>query len=159
MQNFEGAPLCYASPTDYSSYTDPCVDQELGAECRVDDWAYPMMGVCSDGKPYGIDAALCRPSSGQGGDEGGLDGLNVDVCGNVYATAHVIGKVYRWTEALGTPELVVDVRGSWIPNLHWGNGIGGWEKDVVYMADRDRGGLYAIEVGVVGHGEAYEPAP
>jgi hypothetical protein len=71
----------------------------------------------------------------------------------------VAGHVYRWTGLEAEPELVVDVRSQWIPNFHWGNGIGGWEKDVLYMADRERGNVFPLAIGVEGHGEAYEAAP
>jgi sugar lactone lactonase YvrE len=159
VSSYEGALICYEAATDYSAYTEPCLGQELGVACTVADWAYPIVGTCQDGAPYGFEEDLCLPDQGTGGRYGGLDGLNVDSCNNVYATAYVAGRVYRWGSGLTEPELVADVRSSWIPNIHWGNGAGGWEKDVLYMADRDRGSVYALEVGVTGHGEAYEVAP
>lgn len=156
---FEGVNICYPQATDYSEYTEPCVDQALGAECTVESWTYPVHGVCQDGSTYGIPGNFCWTAPSLGGEFGMLDGLNVDVCGNVYATAYIAGHVYRWSAAGAAPELVVDVRSSWIPNLHWGNGVGGWEKNVLYMADRQRGGVFPLDVGVEGHGEAYEVAP
>ena len=157
--SFEGQNICYAPAEGWESYTAPCEDQELGAECVIADWLYPMQGDCQDGSAYGIPENICLPDQGSGGEFGMLDGLNVDVCGNVYATAYVAGHVYRWTGLEAEPELVVDVRSQWIPNFHWGNGIGGWEKDVLYMADRERGNVFPLAIGVEGHGEAYEAAP
>ena len=159
VQTYEGAPLCYETLTDYSAYTEPCEGVELGAGCIVADWAYPVVGSCSDGAPYGIAVNLCLPGNAMGGQFGELDGINVDQCGNIYATAYVAGQVFRWGPAGEGPEIVLDLRSAWIPNLHWGNGVGGWEKDILYLADRDRGTVYPLEVGVEGHGEAYEPAP
>lgn len=41
--------------------------------------------------------------------------------------------------------------------MHWGNGIGGWQKDILYVSDRSRAGMFALEVGVEGHADAFVP--
>ena len=79
--------------------------------------------------------------------QGGFDGINVDICGNVYITEYGTGKIYRITpDGVGT--MVVDLPSFWIPNLRWGNGIGGWETDILYVTAYDR--LYALEMGILG---------
>ncbi len=156
--NYEGTPIC-----DLGLYWEKaqssCADAADGDECLVDDYVYGWQGNCSDGAAWGLPGLACLPGSSTGGEDGMLDGLNVDECGNVYATSYVAGKVWRWQDERAEAELVTDVRASWIPNLHWGNGVGGWRDDVLYMANRDNSSMYALEVGIKGHGEAFVSAP
>jgi len=84
------------------------------------------------------------------GRDGGFDGINVDACGNVYITEFTTGKVYRVSpDGLQATE-VADLPSFWIPNLRWGVGVGGWDEDTLYVADRDQGRIFAIEVGIPG---------
>lgn len=156
--NFQSAPIC-AVTTYLDSMTAACEGLAAGDVCVSEDYVYGWVGVCGDGSAWGAGALACVPGSYTGGEAGGLDGLNVDECGNVYATSYVVGKVWRWTAERAEPELVSDVRASWIPNMHWGNGIGGWAEDVLYVANRDQSSVFALEVGVYGHGEAFDPTP
>ncbi len=123
--------------------------------------------ACSfgDGSVYALDreddgswgeAYVFGKITGRGGWGGNLDGLNVDACGNVYVTEYIAGKVWRFGPDGGQAELVADLNSSWIPNLHWGKGEGGFEEDVLYVSDRDRGRLFGLEVGVGGTPQAYE---
>ncbi|MSQ02552.1 MAG: hypothetical protein EXR71_11810 [Myxococcales bacterium] len=156
--NYEGTPIC-----DLGGYWEraqsTCADALDGDDCLVDDYVYGWQGTCADGASWGLPGLVCMPGTSTGGEDGMLDGLNVDECGNVYATSYVAGKVWRWAGERGEPELVTDVRASWIPNLHWGNGVGGWRDDVLYMANRDNGSVYTLEVGIKGHGEAFVSGP
>lgn len=157
-QNYEGAPLCYVGdPMDV--YTEACLEKARGDACVVESWSYPSVGVCSDGAAWGMSSDVCTPPPVGGGASSGLDGLNVDACGNVYASAYVDGTVWRWAAEGAEAELVMNVRASWIPNMHFGHGVGGWEENVLYLANRDRGSVFAIPVGVPGHGEAFDPTP
>jgi streptogramin lyase len=79
---------------------------------------------------------------------GGYDGLAVDVCGNVYVTVFVDGTVWRFGPAGGDAELVASLGTTWIPNLHWGVGIGGWDADKLYVIERGGGRVYELLVGV-----------
>jgi sugar lactone lactonase YvrE len=93
------------------------------------------------------------PGAGQGdGDgfgRGGLDGLTVDACGNVYVTEFEVGLVWRFAPSGGNaPELVFDADSAWIPNMHWGTGVGGWDSKTLYVMDRDSGRLFAADLGV-----------
>ena len=40
---------------------------------------------------------------------------------------------------------------------HWGNDRGGWDSQVLYVMDRQRGGVFALPVGIEGHRDAYVP--
>lgn len=81
---------------------------------------------------------------------GGLDGLNTDVCGNIYVTDFGPGNIYRIPPDLGPPTIAVTLPSVWIPNLHWGNGVGIWDPYTLYVADRDQGRLFALDIGVLG---------
>jgi sugar lactone lactonase YvrE len=81
---------------------------------------------------------------------GGFDGINVDICGNIYITEFVTGQVWRITPDGSQVDLVVELPSAWIPNLRWGSGLGGFEPDRLYVADRDRGRLFALDMGIEG---------
>jgi sugar lactone lactonase YvrE len=78
---------------------------------------------------------------------GGIDGLGVDACGNVYASEYEYGNIWRVSPS-GTLEQLASLPAMWIPNLKWGRGLGGFETNVLFVADRDEGRLFAVSVGV-----------
>jgi hypothetical protein len=41
--------------------------------------------------------------------------------------------------------------------MHFGYGVGGFERDVLYVMNYDRGGLFALETTVAGKPEPYMP--
>ncbi len=82
--------------------------------------------------------------------DGGFDGINVDACGNVYITEFTTGKVYRVSPDGTRYGEVATLNSFWIPNLRWGVGTAGWDPDTLYVADRDQGRLFAIDVGIPG---------
>ncbi len=88
-------------------------------------------------------------ASGIGG--GGLDGVVVDECDNVYVTDFGPGTIYRLTQD-GQIQFVVDLGGetSWIPNLHFGSGIGGWDDSLLYVMDRGQNRTFVLDLGVKG---------
>jgi len=81
--------------------------------------------------------------------DGGFDGINVDICGNVYITEYMLGRVYRLTDdgGLGNGE-VVDLPESWIPNLRWGHDINGWDSSTLYVSASSS--IYALDMGIPG---------
>jgi hypothetical protein len=82
------------------------------------------------------------------GPDGGFDGINVDSCGNVYITEYIKGRIYRITPDGLVRDLVVDFQDSWIPNMRWGHGVGGWETDILYVTAWDR--ILALHAGIEG---------
>lgn len=98
-------------------------------------------------------ASLFAPSSQFEG--GGIDGMGVDKCGNVYAAEFVTGNVYRITPE-GVVSKIVDLPSSWIPNIKWGRGLGGFARHVMYVADRDQGRLFGIAVSAEGVDEFFD---
>jgi len=126
---------------------DPCEGQPAGATCTVNG----QQGTCVE------DGALttCQlpPLS-----QGGLDGLGVDVCGHVYIAEYVIGIVWRFPPTGGRGEFLAKLDSGWIPNVHWGSGLGGWDRNTMYVADRDQGRLFGLEVGAPGTPQPF-PAP
>ena len=82
------------------------------------------------------------------GPDGGFDGINVDVCGNVYITEFMAGKVYRISADGQDTAMVANLPSFWIPNMRWGHGIGGWETDVMYVSGFSE--IYALEMGIEG---------
>jgi len=130
-----------------------CEALSSGDECVIVDYEGYASGSCID---PGHGALYCS-SDAHHSWRGGLDGMAADVCGNVYVTEYVMGYIWRFSEEGGEPELVVDTGSYWIPNLHWGLGVGGWETDVLYVQERDSDDLLVLELGVEGMPAAYLP--
>ncbi len=86
---------------------------------------------------------------------GGIDGMGVDRCGNVYAAEYTSGDVYRITPG-GEVDLLVNLPSFWIPNIKWGRGLGGFERNVMYVADRDVGSLFGVAVNIEGATEHFD---
>ncbi|MCB9689825.1 MAG: SMP-30/gluconolactonase/LRE family protein [Alphaproteobacteria bacterium] len=81
---------------------------------------------------------------------GGFDGINVDVCGNVYYTEFIAGNVWRVTPDGTRIDRMVRLPSAWIPNLRWGSGVGGWDPNKLYVADRQGAGLFELDLGLPG---------
>jgi sugar lactone lactonase YvrE len=149
----------------------PCDGKPDGTECKVDD----LVGECHAGYCTTLCTKdnvgePCVAAGGSGtcgeengkfvcqtttGDGGGIDGLGVDACGYVYASEYVKGNVWRISPA-GEIELLANVPSDWIPNIKWGRGLGGFSKDIMYVADRKQGRLFGVTVGVPGVTEYYD---
>lgn len=84
-----------------------------------------------------------------GGPDGGFDGINVDICGNVYITEFTTGRIYRLTDDGGLGNgTVAELPESWIPNMRWGHDIGGWDSSTLYVSSWDA--IYALDMGIAG---------
>lgn len=148
---WDGTLGCIGEIEYQQAWYAPCRDAAAGDDCVVADPLKPQAGVCMD---YGSGPLVCYPPTLGGG--GGFDGVTADSCGNVYATEYGPGIVWRWpAEAGGEPEELLDLRSTWIPNLHWGLGVGGWERTTVYIIKRT-GGFVEVPVGVEGKVDALE---
>ncbi|MBL4687477.1 MAG: SMP-30/gluconolactonase/LRE family protein [Nannocystaceae bacterium] len=79
---------------------------------------------------------------------GGLDGIVVDECNNVYVTDFGPGVIYKVEGQ--NHELVVDLPSGWIPNMHFGSGVGGWDNWRLYVIDINDDQLYELDLGVRG---------
>jgi sugar lactone lactonase YvrE len=129
---------------------DPCVGKQAGDACTAENLA----GTCEEL----IEGTLvCQPEEPSGDGPGGIDGLGVDACGNVYASEFTYGIVWRISPA-GEIERLVDLPSHWVPNIKWGRGLGGFGRDQMFVADRDESRLFAVAVGVPGAREFYEGA-
>jgi sugar lactone lactonase YvrE len=121
-----------------------CVGQPDGRAC--DDPYQGGSGFCER------ELCVVRPLPG------GIDGLGVDACGNVYGSEYMHGNVWRISPG-GDVELLAQLPSSWVPNIKWGRGLGGFSHDVMYVADRDSGRLFGLPVGVPGATEFFESIP
>ena len=91
----------------------------------------------------------------EGGNGGGLDGLAVDNCGYVWIAEYITGILWRISPDGKTVEEAAKLPSGWIPNMHWGEGIGGWNKKILYVLDRDMGRVFAVKSGVFGKPVAF----
>jgi sugar lactone lactonase YvrE len=152
--SWEGVQICSVD-ADWYNLEDDCEGLSIGDACSSMFPVGPFEGTCQNYQSWGL-GVICEPWFGLG-EDGGLDGLSVDACDNVYVTEFVSGVIYRFLPEGGEAEVVRETGAYWIPNMHWGNGIGGWAEDVMYVLDRESRAVYALEVGVQGIVEAYQP--
>jgi len=89
------------------------------------------------------------PEGSAVGMTGCFDGMGVDCCGNVYVNDYGIINTYRISPDGETIEIAADLSppSSWIPNMQWGSGLGGWDRNNLYVADI-YGAVYEIPVGI-----------
>lgn len=120
-----------------------CEGLESGADCSL----ITETGTCEGFEP---GPYFCDNSSWWGGGSGALDGIAVDICGNVYVTDFGNGLVIRWTEEGGVPETVATLPESWIPNMDFGPGTGGFDSDRLWVITRSGSQIYGLDIGVPG---------
>jgi len=82
-----------------------------------------------------------------------IDGMTTDACGNLYIV-RTDGKISRYLHDGTKQHAFLRIEeAQYASALHFGSGIGGWERDHLYMMDRF-GTLFDIDVGIPG---AQEP--
>jgi sugar lactone lactonase YvrE len=104
-------------------------------------WRLP---IAADGTPGTLEVYVTGVGSGQ------FDGIEVDACGNLYICDLDDSKIYR-VHPDKSIEVLVDrsAQKSYMPNLQWGRGQGGWDAETVYIIDTEVG-LLAVPLGVPG---------
>ena len=102
--------------------------------------------MAPDGTPGELTVLVQSVGNGQ------LDGMGVDICGNIYVCEFIAARVWRISPDGQTQEPVVMLgdETDWIPNLQWGSGIGGWDPMKMYVQDIQENRMYEVEIGVPG---------
>lgn len=89
-----------------------------------------------------------------------FDALEVDACGNLYVLGFDNGALYRFDPVTFEPTLLIDFpqpTGAGYNAIHWGSGVGGWRRDVLYVTNRDQ--IFGAEVGVPGRDQPVDAVP
>ncbi len=93
---------------------------------------------------------------------GALDGMGVDICGNVYVCDYVCeGEVddtciYRIAPDGSSVVKVIDTDWhQYIPNMQWGSGIGGWAEDKLYLSGGWNAHVFEVDLGIPGKPRVY----
>lgn len=86
-----------------------------------------------------------------GNDE--FDGVEVDMCGNIYTIEFSSGHLYRITPDGSDATLLAvvdDPQAGWTAwnSIRWGNDIGGWSSTSLYLTNRSN--LWEVNLGVPG---------
>jgi sugar lactone lactonase YvrE len=145
--NWGGGQLYCDAPDPFEQ---ACNGAQVGDPCTL----LTETGTCED---WGWGLQCDNPAWWEGwGEGGGLDGIAVDACGNVYVTEYVLGLVWRVTEAGAEPELVAELPSYWIPNMDFGMGYGGWDETRLWVVDRETNMIYGIDIGIRGRPLAHE---
>lgn len=145
--SWEDILVCDITPWDDVA-AEACVGLSTGDYCVVEDYEGFSEGSCQDS--WGSDLT-CEPDWwGSYSFEGGLDGVSADACGNIWVTEYTLGYVWRFSPDGTQADLAVDTETFWIPNLHWGSGVGGWDKDALYIQDRLDDTMFEVRPGVEG---------
>jgi hypothetical protein len=99
----------------------------------------------------GLDAGETTGGDGDG-DVALIDGLGVDVCGNVYVADYGTSALYRIPAQGGEGELFVDWPDwQYGHGLEWGSGLGGWSETALYLPQPYNGNkVVELELGVPG---------
>jgi sugar lactone lactonase YvrE len=81
---------------------------------------------------------------------GGLDGMAVDACGNVYVCEFGPAIVWRIPPDGSALEVAVDLgmATGWIPNMQFGSGYGGWNLNTLYVIEIGATQIFEVPVGV-----------
>ncbi|MBL8783978.1 MAG: hypothetical protein JNJ59_03665 [Deltaproteobacteria bacterium] len=130
-----------------------CTGLAIGEACVAFELASATFGMClaAESLPSGLGypsrGVFCVAPSTLADSRGGLDGVNVDACGDVYATEYVRGVVWKFDGVSGTPTIAAQLPSSWVPNLHWGSGVGGWDARTLYVFEREQGRVFGLHVG------------
>jgi hypothetical protein len=82
---------------------------------------------------------------------GWLDGIGIDICGNLYIADYYATKIYRFPPDGSSFETVMSGAGGsniYLPNMQWGSGLGGWRRDRLYLPDGWNKGVFEVDIGV-----------
>jgi hypothetical protein len=92
-----------------------------------------------------------RPTEYVTGLGGWHDGLELDVCGNLYVADYSTSSLYR-VEPDGTvTSMVPQVSSQYGHGTTWGTGVGGWRDDAIYQPQPyDRNHVREVVVGLPG---------
>jgi len=135
---------------DYTALYIGCFD----GDPRI--WKIPIDG---DGNPGVMEVFATGVGSGY------LDGLGVDICGNLYVCDYAcMGNwddtcIYRISPegVVLTPAPFVQSTGygQYLPNMEWGTGLGGWLPNTLYFSGGWEHHVWAADIGVPGKAKVY----
>lgn len=79
------------------------------------------------------------------------DGIAVDACGNIYLADYEATQIWRMDANGENGEVIIDgsvIDGTYLPNLQWGTGVGGWDAMSIYLPDGWNKGVFEVWLGV-----------
>lgn len=109
-------------------------------------WRLP---IDEDGNPGEIEVW----ASGVG--TGWLDGIGVDICGNVYIADYGASRILRYNPDGSYRDIAVDGRELgghiYMPNMDWGSGVGGWDTMKLYVPEGWQASrTFEVDLGIPG---------
>ncbi len=82
-------------------------------------------------------------------ENGGFTTIALDVCDRIYTVDYIFGKVWRAEpDGTGWTQIVDIFPAGAFSAIRFGGGEGGWERDVLYVTNRNH--LFAVPIGVNG---------
>ena len=88
---------------------------------------------------------------------GCLDGLGVDICGNVYVCDYGASIIYRISSDGQDVVPLINPGGgtTYMPNFQWGTGSDGWKSKSIYIPEGWDHYLREVNIGVPGKPRVY----
>ena len=90
---------------------------------------------------------------------GWLDGIGVDVCGNVYIADYNRSQILRYDKDGNYVDTPINMQGTWnyLPNMQWGSGMGDWNENWAYFPEGwSASQMYELELGIPSKWSAYK---
>lgn len=116
-----------------------------------------LFGCAADGELAGDEVAapgeLRELATGIG--SGWLDGLAVDACDNIYVADFDASQILRISSGGAETTMIIDGDLTYMPNMQWGSGIGGWDANKLYIPDGQRKLVYEVDIGVPSKSRPY----
>ena len=91
---------------------------------------------------------------------GWLDGIGIDLCSNLYIADYYATKVFRFDKDGNNQTTVLQGQqgsNTYLPNMQWGSGLGGWDSKKIYLPDGWNKDVFEVDMGVPGIPKPYPP--
>lgn len=98
---------------------------------------------------------LIRPIADSQGD--GVDGIEVDSCGNLYLLGFESGTLVRIDPETLAETVLLELDTTGWNSMRWGSDRGIWRRDVLYLTDRTQ--VVGVELGVPGRAQPVDAVP
>ncbi len=150
---------------DYEVLSQGVISSPNGIVFNVDNTRLFVAGFSGAKKIYAFDVdedgdvgPAYEWATGVG--TGWLDGIGVDICGNLYIADYGSTKILKFPpDGSSYKTIAQGSGGQYLPNMQWGSGYGGWDPMKIYLPDGWNKGVFEVDLQVLGAPVPYPPKP